>query len=234
MLRFLVCDAYPAAARDGLSAAGATLAGRLYERLLHSLDAGMSIDILYPADADSTLPSGVTLASYDGIVWTGSSLTIYHDHDERVRRQIELARAASAARVPSFGSCWAAQLCVTAAGGRCAANPKGREFGISRVQAVALDSAAPFWAVQYHPEYDLHEIARLCVYRADELVRQGTFASRAAAMTWVEQLQALHAAPQRDDLRRSLGVDQMLLDPAQRSLEARNWIETVVKARLRR
>jgi GMP synthase (glutamine-hydrolysing) len=282
VLRFLVCDAYPAAVRDGLSAAGATLAGRLYERLLHSLDAGMSIDILYPADADSTLPSGVTLASYDGIVWTGSSLTIYHDHDERVRRQIELARAASAARVPSFGSCWAAQLCVTAAGGRCAANPKGREFGISRrivlneagrahpmfrgkppvfdaftshadeivewppdiqwlasndfsrVQAVALDSAAPFWAVQYHPEYDLHEIARLCVYRADELVRQGTFASRAAAMTWVEQLEALHAAPQRDDLRRSLGVDQMLLDPAQRSLEARNWIETVVKARLRR
>lgn len=281
VLRFLVCDAYPAAARDGLSAAGATLAGQLYRRLLRALEADAVVDIVYPADADSALPFGTSLASYDGIVWTGSSLTIYHSSDDRVRRQLELARTAAAAQVPSFGSCWAAQLCVTAAGGRCAANPKGREFGISRrialndagrlhpmfrgkppvfdaftshadeivewpasvrwlasndfsrVQAVALETEVPFWAVQYHPEYDLHEIACLCVYRADELVRQGTFVDRAAAVRWVEQLEALHADPRRDDLRTALAVGKALLDPAQRGIETRNWIETVVKPRAR-
>ena len=33
-------------------------------------------------------PHGVSLESYDGIAWTGCSLTIYKTEDERVRRQI--------------------------------------------------------------------------------------------------------------------------------------------------
>jgi len=280
-LHFLVCDAYPREGRDGLQRAAATLAGKLYERLLRRLEPDAAIDILYPADVDVALPSGTVLADYDGVVWTGSSLTIYHDDDPRVRRQIELARAAFEAGVPSFGSCWAAQLSVVAAGGRCAANPKGREFGVSRrivltaegrahpmyrgkppifdaftshadevtvlppsahllasndfssVQAVAVESRGAFWAVQYHPEYDLHEIARLCVFRADELVRQGTFSDRNEAEEFVEQLETLHRDPTRDDIRRSLGVDGSLLDGTQRTIETHNWIEFLVKPGLR-
>jgi GMP synthase (glutamine-hydrolysing) len=280
-LRLLVCDAYPSDGRAGLQRAGATLAGQLYERLLHRLAPAATIDVVYPADAESILPSGTGLKSYDGVVWTGSSLTIYHDNDARVRRQIELARAVYDAGIASFGSCWAAQLAVVAAGGHCAANPKGREFGISRrivlteqgrahpmyqgkpaefdaftshadevtilpptgellasnafsrVQAVSVETSASFWAVQYHPEYDLHEVARLAVYRTDELVRQGTFADRAAAQHWVEQLETLHTNPERDDLRSTLGVDATLLDAEQRGLEARNWLDRLVKPRVR-
>jgi len=280
-LRFLVCDAYPREGRDGLQRAAATLAGTLYERLLHRLEPAAAVDILYPADVDVALPSGSALAEYDGVVWTGSSLTIYHDSDPRVRRQIELAHAVFASGIPSFGSCWAAQLSVIAVGGRCAANPKGREFGISRrieltaegrahplyrgkppvfdaftshadevtrlppssqllasnsfshVQAVAIEARGAFWAVQYHPEFDLHEIARLCVFRADELVRQGMFADRASADAFVRQLEALHADPARDDLLRALDVSPALLDTQQRDLEARNWIDFSVKPKLR-
>jgi len=53
-----------------------------------------------------------------------------------VRGQLDLARAAFAARVPSFGSCWAAQIAVVAAGGIVRANPRGREMGIARKIAL--------------------------------------------------------------------------------------------------
>lgn len=280
-LRFLVCDAYPREGRDGLRRAAATSAGTLYERLLHRLEPAAAVYILYPADVDVALPSSSGLTDYDGVVWTGSSLTIYHDGDARVRRQIDLARAVFDSGIPSFGSCWAAQLSVIALGGRCAANPKGREFGISRrialtaegrahpmyrgklpvfdaftshadevtvlpptglllasndfsrVQAVAVESRGAFWAVQYHPEYDLHEIARLSVFRMDELVRQGTFRDRSDAEEYVQRLEVLHRDPTREDIRRALGVDGSLLDDAHRTLEARNWIDFLVKPSIR-
>lgn len=272
-LRFLVLDAYPREGRAAVQGAGGTLAGELYARMLRRLAPGCHIDLIFPADLDCQLPSGVALADYDGMTWTGSSLTIYHDHDERVRRQIELARAAFTAGVPSFGSCWAAQLSVAATGGRCDANPRGREFGIARrieltasgrahplyagkaavfdaftshadhvvevgpaatqlatnrfspVQAVAVEHGQGwFWAVQYHPEYDLHEIAALCTLRTEELVRQGTFPDHAAARAYVERLEALHADPDRSDLRAALQIEPSLLDETLRTREVANWI----------
>jgi GMP synthase (glutamine-hydrolysing) len=281
-LRFLVCDAYPREGRDGLQRAAATFAGTLFERLLRRLEPQAAVDVLHPADVDVALPPGRALADYDGVVWTGSSLTIYHDDDPRVRRQIELARAVFEGGIPSFGSCWAVQLSVVALGGRCAPNPKGREFGISRrialtaegrrhpmyrgkqavfdaftshadevtvlpstgqllasndfsrVQAVAVEQRGVFWAVQYHPEYNLHEVARLSVFRMDELIRQGTFRDRDDGEKFVEQLETLHRDPTRADIREALGIDPALLDEAQRTLEARNWIDCLVKPRLRR
>jgi GMP synthase (glutamine-hydrolysing) len=103
----------------------------------------------------------------------------------------------------------------------------------SRVQAVAVESRAAFWAVQYHPEYDLHEVARLCVFRVDELVRQGTFRDRGEAEEFVERLETLHRDPTGDEIRSSLGIDGSLLDATQRTLETRNWIEFLVKPGLR-
>lgn len=275
-LRFLVLDAYPREGRAAVQGAGGTLAGQLYARLLQSLTPGCVTDVLHPADLDCALPTGVALADYSGVVWTGSSLTIHNEEDPRVRRQIEFARAVFAAGVPSFGSCWAAQLSVTATGGRCAANPKGREFGIARqirlsptaathpmyagkpdvfdaftshadhvvdigpeamllasnafspVQAVSVNRGrGSFWAVQYHPEYDLHEVAALCILRGDELVRQGTFADKAAAQTYIDQLETLHADPTRDDIVDALRIDRALLDPVQRRIEVANWIQFV-------
>ncbi|MCF8468793.1 MAG: type 1 glutamine amidotransferase [Sneathiella sp.] len=130
--RFLVLDGYPVDHRDALAANGGTLAGDLYARMLKSCAPGAHVDIVFPADEDCALPAGSGLSGYHGICWTGSSLTIHNETDVRVSRQIEFAKAAYEARVPMFGSCWAAQMAVTAAGGRCAKNPKGREFGLAR------------------------------------------------------------------------------------------------------
>ena len=275
-LRLLVLDAYAPEGRAALRDAGGTEAGLLYDRMLRRLAPEARVEIAYPADPDPDLPSETELLSYDGVTWTGSSLTIRHGDDPRVARQLDLARAAYRAGVPSFGSCWAAQLAVVAVGGRCARSPKGREFGIarrirlssegaahplfagkpavfdaftshedevadlagratllagndwSRVQAVDVSHAAGrFWAVQWHPEYDLHELASLCRLRAEELVAQGTFAGRAAAEAWIEGAEALHAKPDNDALAERLGAGPALLDEAVRTLEVANWLASL-------
>ena len=274
-LRLLVLDAYAPEGREALRGAGGTEAGRLYERMLRHLAPDAKVEVAYPADPQPDLPSGIALTEYDGIAWTGSSLTIHHHHDPRVRRQLEFAREAYTAGVPSFGSCWAAQVAVVAAGGRCAPSPKGREFGVSRgirlseqgrshplfagkppvfdaftshadevvelgrgrllasndwsrVQAVTVaEGPGRFWALQYHPEYDLHEVASLCRLRADELVAQGSFRDRAAANAWAEDLELLQRDPTREDVIQNLHLSPELLDEELRTLEVRNWLATL-------
>ncbi len=273
---FLVIDGYHRDGREELRAGGATPAGELYAQMLGKILPECKVDILYPADPGVSLPQGTALADYDGVAWTGSSLTIYAD-DPRVAPQIELAKAAFEAGVPSFGSCWAAQIAVVAAGGGVAAHPRGREMGIARkialtpegqkhplfagkpnvfdafishedevtqlppgavllasnsfttVQAVAVThNGGTFWAVQYHPEYDLHELARLTYCRADKLVSKGFFANREAALDYVDKLEALHQDPSRKDLAWLLGVDEDVMNEDVRRVEARNWIERLV------
>ena len=48
----------------------------------------------------------------------------------------------------------------------------GNDF--TRVQAVSVTwQGGTFWSPQYHPEYDLHELARLCYCRKQKLVDTG-------------------------------------------------------------
>jgi len=255
-VQLLVLDAYARDGREALRGAGATEAGPLYAALLGRLAPAARVDVAHVADGPLEVPDGRDLEGYDGVVWTGSSLTIHAADDVRVTRQIELAREIRTRRVRSFGSCWAAQVATVAAGGRCAAHPLGREFGVSRgitlseagqlhpmyqgkplrfdaltshadevvalgpattclarndwsaVQAV--DVAEPdrhFWAVQYHPEYDLREVAALARLRGRELVAQGVFAS--------------------GDLVDRLGLDAPVLDDDLRTLEVRNWLHSL-------
>ena len=275
--RFLVVDGYAREGREDLAAGGATTAGELYRQMLdRCTPGGAQVDILCPADPDAALPQGAALAQYDGIAWTGSSLTI-HQPDPKVTPQIEFARAAFEAGVPSFGSCWAAQIAVVAAGGLCAVNPKGREMGIARkialtaegrghplyfgkktvfdafishddeithlppggvllasndhsmVQSVAVShKGGTFWGLQYHPEYDLHELARLCYCRKRKLTDKGFFRDMDAAQAFVDQLEALHQDPSRRDIAWLLGIDQDVTNEDIRLVEVRNWIEQLV------
>ena len=105
--------------------------GEGYRRILNRLDPALQADIVCPADADITLPAGVTLGDYDGATMTGSALNIY-EGGAPIERQIALAQAVFAAGVPFFGSCWGLQVGVTAAGGTVHRNPLGREFGFAR------------------------------------------------------------------------------------------------------
>ncbi|MEO8602148.1 MAG: type 1 glutamine amidotransferase [bacterium] len=279
-LRLLVLDAYDAAGRQALAGAGAALAGELYRRLLHGLEPEAHIDVA-PFEAHGFAPPA-PLDRYDGIAWTGSNLTVHRD-TPAVRQQLDLARAAFAAGVPSFGSCWAVHIAVTASGGRCAANPRGREFGVARtillndrgaahplfadkprafdaftshedhvvelgpdatllasnefsaVQAVDVrHGKGTFWAVQYHPEYDLHDVARLGVLRGPQLIEQGFFADQAHVAAFLADLETLQADRARRDLAYRLAVGRDVLDPELRTREARNWLDRLVKPSARK
>ncbi|MDH3714085.1 MAG: type 1 glutamine amidotransferase [Gammaproteobacteria bacterium] len=279
---FLVIDGYYKSGREELAAGGATPAGVLYESMLERIHPGCEVDVIYPADPGVALPTGAALAQYDGIAWTGSSLTVYED-EPGVAAQIELAKAAFAAQVPSFGSCWAAQIAVVAAGGLCAKNPRGREMGFARkiqltaegrahplyrdktgvfdafishedeithlppgalnlagnqfstVQAVAVTcQGGTFWAVQYHPEYDLHEMARLTYCRRERLTEMGFFSDVDAALEHVDRLETLHQDPQRGDLAWQLGVDADIMNEDVRQIEVKNWINELVLPAMQR
>jgi len=86
------------------------------------------------ADGEA-LPFGITLSDFDGVMFPGSPLHIY-DPDPCVTRQIDFARAAFAAGVPVWGSCWGLQLAVVALGGSVRRNPLGRELPIARAITI--------------------------------------------------------------------------------------------------
>jgi len=86
------------------------------------------------ADGEA-LPFGITLSDFDGVMFPGSPLHIY-DPDPCVTRQIDFARAAFAAGVPVWGSCWGLQLAVVALGGSVRRNPRGRELPVARAITI--------------------------------------------------------------------------------------------------
>ncbi len=132
-LNIAICilNGYPRPSRENFDRLDVGHPHDLYAAVLRRYLPTVHIDVLFVADLDQSLPQGTALRSYDGYIWTGSDLTIYHD-DPRVTRQVELARAIFAAGVPMFGSCWGVQMAAVAAGGEVRRNPRGREWGIAR------------------------------------------------------------------------------------------------------
>jgi len=271
-MKFLIINAYDPDGQAVLDSHGCTDPAFLYRDMVRDALPAAAVEIMRPATPAGGLPAGVALSDFDGALWTGSSLTI-HQPDRFVTPQIDLARALFRARVPQFGSCWACQMAVVAAGGACAANPRGREAGLarkisltgagrghpmyagkadvfdaftnhsdevtdlpagavllagnrhSRVQAVDVSyDGGRFWAVQYHPEYDLAELAALTEARTDMLIGFGKFADRSDAARFVADLRALHADPARGDIAWRLGIDADVMSTDLRWREFRNWL----------
>ena len=130
-LKFCIVNGYPKRSRDVLDATNVTQAHDLYLMFLQKMLPNSSFDLLFIADPETSMPTDDEIKAYDGIIWTGSNLTIYHQ-DEEVTRQIAYSQSVFEAGVPQFGSCWATQMAAIAAGGECRANPKGREWSIAR------------------------------------------------------------------------------------------------------
>ena len=277
VLKICILNGYPKASRDSFDLAGVGHPHDLFKDFLKHNVPAATADVLFVADPGETLPTGAALTSYDGYIWTGSDLTIYHSGDTRVDRQIELAREIFRVGVPSYGSCWGIQMAAVAAGGEVAKNTKGREWGIARRimktedgrrsillagkpdmydafimhldEVVRLPSGATllagnehtriqalevrhangiFWASQYHPEYNLLEMARLISARAEPLVSEGFFDDTAKVHAYARELKALHEQPDSSALRNKLAIGSDILDPEVREQELRNWIDYLV------
>ena len=131
-LSIAVLNGYPRTSRERFDASDVGHPHDLYAAALRAYVPAATIDVIFVADLDSALPTGVALTSYDAAIWTGSDLTIYHTDDKRVTQQVELARAIFEAGVPMYGSCWGVQMAAYAAGGDVRKNPRGREWSIAR------------------------------------------------------------------------------------------------------
>ncbi len=273
--RFLIIDGYPRPSREQFIECGVTLAGELYAQLLlrHMKDA--EYDIIYTSDEGVIPPDQKALKEkYDAIIWPGCNLTVYHDHDERVRKLTTLAKDGFIVGLPQFGSCWALQLAVYVAGGEVAPNPKGREMGVARkiylteegkkhpmlegkppvydgfvshddmvtklpenakllasneftlVQAVeVVHEKGVFWATQYHPEYNLYEVARLITAREEKLRRENYFRDHDDLVNYVNDLETIYKDPSRKDLRWKYAIDDDILSDDIRELEFANWLK---------
>ena len=64
----------------------------------------------------------------------------------------------------------------------------------SHVQAAEIrHKKGVFWGLQYHPEYDLHEMARLMVAREKKLTEIGFFRGHEDFQEYVDRLEELHS-----------------------------------------
>ena len=142
-LRFLVVEGNPRDARERRLATFGKTCSQSYADTLVSLAPEAMCDICMPADDGANLPDSGGLEGYDGVALTGSALNMY-DGGPAITRQLDLARAIFAARVPFFGSCWGLQIAATAAGGEVVRNPRGRGAGFAR-------SITPTQAGAAHP-----------------------------------------------------------------------------------
>ncbi len=274
---FLILDGYPKKSREQFQSVGMTLAGELYAELLlkHLPDA--SYDLLYTSDEETIIPTSEEMNNYDGVLWPGCNLTVYHKDDDRVQRMLKIVEMAYELGIPQFGSCWAAQIAVYVAGGKVEPNPKGREMGLARkiyltddgkkhrmftgkprvfdgfishddiiteitdrvtilagndfspVQAVEVKyKNGIFWATQYHPEYNLHEMAKLIITRVEKLIGERYFDNHEDMVKHVSRLEQLSNAPDSKNLRWQIGVDDDILDDSIRELEFVNWLKTMI------
>jgi GMP synthase (glutamine-hydrolysing) len=137
MLRILIADGTPATMQAERETFGIPSNASLFEAALRSHQPHIGCSSINVADGRD-LPAGVSLEDFDGLMFSGSPLHIY-DRTPEVTRQIDFARAAFTAGVPTWGSCWGLQVATVALGGTVRRNPRGRELGVAR--AIATTAA---------------------------------------------------------------------------------------------
>ncbi len=103
----------------------------------------------------------------------------------------------------------------------------GNDF--THIQAMAVThKKGTFWSVQYHPEYNLHEMACLLTAREELLMQRGFFNDPRELKTMVDKMKTLSKEPDRKDLRWQLVIDDDVLSSDIRECEVRNWISELV------
>jgi len=107
---------------------------------------------------------------------------------------------------------------------------------MSAVQAVEIrTNGSVAWAVQYHPEYPLRELAAIVRRIGTRLIGEGFFADESDMRSFAQDLDALDRDPECKRLSWRHGVSQNVLDKKLRVSEVANWVEfQVLPTRVKR
>ena len=145
--RFCIVNCYPAASRENFDRSGVGHPHDMFKDFLAREAPNATTEIVYIADPGFSLPPNTSVEDFDGFIWTGSDLTVYHTEDPRVASQIAFATSLMDNGAASWGSCWGIQMASLVAGGEVAVNPQGREWGIARgIELTDAASASPLHA----------------------------------------------------------------------------------------
>ena len=107
---------------------------------------------------------------------------------------------------------------------------------VSDVQSAEIRAnGSTAWAVQYHPEYPLREIAAIVRRIGPRLIDEGFFADKADIKTFAQDLDTLDRDPGCKRLAWRHGISKNVLDKKLRVGEIANWIEfQVLPTRVKR
>jgi len=107
---------------------------------------------------------------------------------------------------------------------------------MSSVQSAEIrTNGSVAWAVQYHPEYPLCELAAIVRRIGTRLIGEGFFADETGVKGFAKDLDALHVDPGCKRLSWLHGISKNVLDKKLRTSEVANWIELqVLPTRVRR
>jgi GMP synthase (glutamine-hydrolysing) len=97
---------------------------------------------------------------------------------------------------------------------------------MSAVQSAEIrTNGSVAWAVQYHPEYPLREIAAIVRRIGTRLIEEGFFADEADIKTFAQDLDTLDRDPHCMRLSWRHGISKNVLEKKLRVGEVANWIE---------
>jgi GMP synthase (glutamine-hydrolysing) len=107
---------------------------------------------------------------------------------------------------------------------------------MSAVQSVEIrTNGSVAWAVQYHPEYPLRELAAIVRRIGTRLIGEGFFEGEADMKSFAQDLDALDRDPACKRLAWRHGVSKNILDKKLRVSEVANWVEfQVLPTRVKR
>ena len=107
---------------------------------------------------------------------------------------------------------------------------------MSDVQSAEIrTNGSTAWAVQYHPEYPLREVAAIVRRIGSRLVEEGFFADQADIGTFAQDLDTLDRDPACKRLAWRHGISKNVLDRKLKVGEVANWIEfQVLPTRVKR
>ncbi len=99
----------------------------------------------------------------------------------------------------------------------------------TQVQALEVKHGkGTFWATQYHPEYNLYEMARLLIARKQPITDEGFFKSTDQVEQLAAKMLELYKHPESKDLRAELKIGDDILGTQIRQQELRNWVDYLV------